>query len=67
MLKLFLKVLEIMPAREMVGQKVSRDLLLLVMLILPRYALSDVVGWIKDMRSRYLTKNLNWLKKVYWK
>ena len=56
-----------MPGCEMVGQKVSRDLLHLAMLIPPRYALSDVVRPIKDMMSRYLTENLNWLKKVYWK
>jgi putative transposase len=63
----FPKVLEGMPGCEMVEQNVRKDHLHLVMVIPPRYAVSDVVGRIKGVTSKYLRKKFSWLKKVYWK
>ena len=56
-----------MPGCEIVERNVKKDHLHLVMVIPPRYAVSDVVGRIKGVTSRYLRKKFSWLKKVYWK
>jgi putative transposase len=66
-LKLFPKVLEMMPGCEIVEQNVRKDHLHLVMVIPPRYAVSDVVGRIKGVTGKYLRKKFSWLKEVYWK
>lgn len=50
---------------EMVEQNVGKDYLYLVMVIPPRYAVSDVVGRIEGVISRYLREKFSWLKKVY--
>ena len=66
-LKLFPKVLEMMPGCEIVEQNVRKDHLHLGMVISPRYAVSDVVGRIEGVTSSHLRKKFSWLKKVYWK
>ena len=37
------------------------------MIILPKYAVSDVIGRIKGKTSSKLRKKFAWLKKTYWK
>src|SRR4030042_4096218 len=61
-LKLFPKVLEMMPGCEIVEQNVREDHLHLVMVIPPRYAVSDVVGRIKGVTSKNLRKKFSWAK-----
>jgi len=39
----------------------------MVMIIPPKYAVSDVIKRIKGVTSNKLRKKLDWLKKVYWK
>lgn len=39
----------------------------MLMIIPPKYAVSDVVGRLKGMTARDLRKKFDWLKKVYWK
>ena len=39
----------------------------MVMIIPPRYAVSEVVGRIKGMTASLLRKKFSWLVKVYWK
>ena len=39
----------------------------MVMIIPPKYAVSDVIKQIKGVTSVNLRKKLDWLKKVYWK
>jgi len=39
----------------------------MVMIIHPKYAVSDVIKRIKRVTSNKLRKKLDWLKKVYWK
>ena len=39
----------------------------MVMIIPPRYAVSDVIGRVKGMTASRLRKKFSWLSKVYWK
>ena len=39
----------------------------MVMVIPPKYRVSDVVGKIKSRTASYLRKKYEWLEKVYWK
>jgi len=39
----------------------------MVVIIPPKYAVSDVVGRIKGMTASRLRKRFGWLKKLYWK
>ena len=65
--KLFPQIMEMMPGCEMVEGNIKRDHLHLVMVIPPRYAVSDVVGRMKGITGSRLRKKFSWLKKVYWK
>ena len=65
--KLFPKVLQEMPGVEMMELSIQVDNIHTVMIIPPRYALSDVVGRIKNRTSSMLRKKFPWLAKVYWK
>ena len=67
LVRLFPKVLKTMPGCEIVEKNIRVDHLHLVIIIPPRYAVSDVVGRIKGITSKHLRKKFNWLKKVYWK
>ena len=39
----------------------------MLMIIPPKYAVSNVVGRIKGVTSSKLRKRFSWLRKVYWK
>ncbi len=39
----------------------------MVMIIAPKYAVSDVIGQIKQSTSAQLRKKFAWLAKAYWK
>jgi len=39
----------------------------MIIVIPPKYAVSDVVGRMKGETASQLRKRFNWLKKVYWK
>ena len=56
-----------MPGCEIVEYNVLVDHIHMVMIIPPKYAVSDVIGRIKGMTSNNLRKKFSWLKKVYWK
>lgn len=43
------------------------DHLHMVMIIPPKYAISDVMGTLKNQSSSYMRKKFKWLEKVYWK
>lgn len=51
----------------MVEQNIQTDHIHMVMVIPPRYAVSDVVGRIKGQTASMLWKKFPWLEKVYWK
>ena len=56
-----------MPGCEIVEYNIQVDHIHMVMIIPPKYAVSNVVGRIKGVTSSNLRKRFSWLKKVYWK
>ena len=56
-----------MPGCEIVERNVQVDHIHMVIVIPPRYSVSDVIGRIKGVTSSKLRKKFSWLKKVYWK
>ncbi len=67
LVKLFPKVLETLPGCEIVEQNIQVDHIRMVMIIPPKYAVSEVVGRMKTMASSHLREKFNWLRQVYWK
>lgn len=65
--KLFPKILRQMPGVEIVEQSIQVDHIHTVMIIPPKYAVSDVVGRIKAFTAGRIRKKFAWLDKVYWK
>ena len=65
--RLFPKVLKSMPRCEIVEQNVQVDHIHLIMVIPPKYVVSDVIGEIKQYTGSMTRKKFAWLEKVYWK
>ena len=65
--KLFPKVLRTMPGCEMVEQNIQLDHIHMLMVIPPKYAVSDVIGEMKQYTASRLMEKFAWLEKVYWK
>ena len=65
--RLFPKVMKSLPGCEIVEYSIQRDHIHMIMIIPPKYAVSDVVGRIKGMTASRLRKKFAWLGKVYWK
>ena len=65
--RVFPKILESMPGVEFVEQNIQVDHIHTVMIIPPKYAVSDVVAQLKAQSASLLRKKLPWLVKVYWK
>ena len=65
--KLFPKVMERLPGCEIVTQTIQVDHVHVVMVIPPRYAVSDVVGRLKAWTGAEMRKKLPWIRKVYWR
>jgi putative transposase len=56
-----------MPGCEIEQMNVQIDHVHLVMVVPPKYAVSDVVGQMKGKTAGLLRKKFTWLEKVYWK
>ena len=56
-----------MPGVEILQMSVQVDHIHVVMIIPPKYAVSDVVGRMKSRTASMLRKKFAWLAKVYWK
>lgn len=56
-----------MPGVDIVEKSIQVDHIHLVMIIPPKYAVSDVVGRIKQYTAEKLRKKFAFLQKVYWK
>jgi putative transposase len=56
-----------MPGCEIVSYHVHKDHIHMVMVIPPRYAVSEVIGRLKGQTASILRKKFGWLEKVYWK
>ena len=65
--KLFPKVLRTMPGCEIVEQNIQLDHIHMIMVIPPKYAVSDVIGEVKQYTASRLREKFAWLEKVYWK
>ena len=65
--KLFPKLLRGLPGCEIIEQNIQVDHIHTVMVIPPRYAVSDVVGRLKAQTASLLRKKFAWLAKVYWR
>ena len=65
--KLFPKVMRGMPGCEIVSYHVQEEHIHMVMIIPPKYAVSEVIGRVKGQTASRMRKKFGWLKKVYWK
>ena len=65
--KLFPKVLKGMPGCEIQEQNIQVDHIHLLMVIPPKYAVSEVIGQMKQYTASRLRKKFAWLERVYWK
>ncbi|HUT83971.1 MAG TPA: IS200/IS605 family transposase [Thermodesulfobacteriota bacterium] len=65
--KLFPKVLRGMTGCEILEQNIQVAHIHLLMVIPPKYAVSEVIGQMKQYTASRLRKKFAWLEKVYWK
>ena len=65
--KILLNILETMPGCEIVRCNIQVDHVHVVMVIPPKYAVSEVIGRMKGKTASAIRKKFVWLKKVYWK
>ena len=65
--KLFSKVLRGMLGCEIVEQNIQVDHIHLLMVVPPKYAVSKVIGQMKQYTASQLREKFTWLEKVYWK
>jgi len=56
-----------MPKCEIAEQNIQVDHIHLLMVIPPKYAVSEVIGQMKKNTTSRLRKKFAWLEKVYWK
>ena len=64
--KLFPKLLRPLPGCEILLHNIQPDHIHAVMIIPPRYAVSEVIGRLKCQTASLLRKQFAWLHKVYW-
>ena len=55
-----------MPGCEIVEQNIQPDHIHTVMVIPPKYSVSEVIGRLKGQTASQLRKKFAWLGKVYW-
>ncbi len=65
--KLFAKEMKSMPGCEIVEHNIQVDHIHMVMVIPPKYAVSDVIGELKRYTASRLIEKFAWLERVYWK
>jgi putative transposase len=65
--KVFPAILRGMPGVEILEINMQEDHIHVVMIIPPKYAVSEVLGRIKGQSASKLRKKFAWLAKVYWK
>ena len=66
LVKLFPKILKSMPGCKIIEYNIMKDHIHMVMIIPPRYAVSEVIGRIKCWTASKLREKFTWLGKVYW-
>ncbi len=65
--KLFPKILKSIPGCEIIEYNIQVDHIHMIMIIPPKYSVSDVIGQIKAQSASRLRKKFSWLSNVYWK
>ena len=65
--KIFPKVLRKMPGCEIIEMNIQPDHIHMIMVIPPKYAVSEVIGKIKQWTAGQLREKFAWLGEVYWK
>lgn len=65
--KLFPKLLRTTPGVEIIEKNILPDHLHLVMIIPPKYAVSDIIGLMKQYTSKHLRQKFTFLSQAYWK
>ncbi|HJW28906.1 MAG TPA: IS200/IS605 family transposase [Saprospiraceae bacterium] len=65
--KLWPKILRGIPGVEMIEENIQVDHIHAVVIIPPKYSVSDVIGRIKGQSASKLRKKFTWLEEVYWK
>jgi putative transposase len=65
--KLFPKIMKGMPGCEIIEQNIQIDHIHMIRVIPPKYAMSEVIGEIKQHTASKLREKFAWLGKVYWK
>jgi putative transposase len=65
--KLFPKVIRSMPGCEVIEQNIQPEHIHMLMVIPPKYAVSEVAGEMKQFTSGKLREKFAYLGKVYWK
>ena len=56
-----------MPGCEIIERNIQVDHIHLIMVNPPEYAVSDVIGEIKQYTAKKMREKFAWLEKVYWK
>ena len=56
-----------MPGCEIIEQNIQVDHIHMVIVIPPKYAVSDVIGEMKQYTASKIREKFAWLEKVYWK
>jgi len=64
--KILPNVLETMPGCEILKCNIQVDHIHMIMVIPPKYAVSDVIGRMKGMTAGQIRRKFAWLKKLYW-
>jgi putative transposase len=65
--RLWPKILKDMPGVEIVEQNIQVDHIHTIMIIPPRYSVSEAIGRIKSKSASRLRRKFIWMEKVYWK
>ena len=65
--KVFPKILREMPGVEIVEMSIQVDHIHAIVIIPPKYSVSEVIGRIKGQSASMLRKKFAWLEKAYWK
>ena len=64
--KLFPKIMREMPGCEIIEQNIQVEHIHMLIVIPPEYAVSDVIGEIKQYTASKIREKFAWLDKVYW-
>ena len=66
LMQLWPRILRQMPGVVIVEQNIQVDHIHTIIIIPPKYAVSEVIGRLKGQSASLLRKKFRWLEKVYW-